>query len=707
MATNQETLIAGRYRILGRAGQGGMGRVWHARDEVLGRDVALKELVPPPGLSDDEQQAMRTRSMREARALARVNHPNAVKIFDVVRPDDGDPWIVMEYVTGRSLQQVLDAEGPLPVPTVARIGLGVLAALAAGHRAGVVHRDVKPGNVLLADDGRVVLTDFGLATVPGDPHVTQTGQQMFGSPAFMAPERAVDGTAGNASDLWSLGATLYSAVEGHPPYPRPTAIATLTALASEPVPTPKHAGALKNVLAGLLRKDPAKRLTAIDAERLLRKASGRSSAGSPNGTALWVNSGEHEQVPPAVSRTAIQPAVSGMAAAGPAVAGAAVLPGAQPSPVSGTPPAQRPSPDAAIAAAPLAQQPTRVPGTPPAEQSQPPGTRSAQQPSQPPGTPPAQQASPAPGTPPGQRSPAPGIPPAQQPNPAPGAPAAQQSNRASGAPPARQSGAAAVVVPAQRSKPAPTVAKAPVPSPTSLPAAGGAPVRPAMRRRGAVLAVAGASVVALLLLVALLIHGTGGPSAGPAKASAPASAAMHSAAATPSATASSASPSPSPAPSTTPSGFTLPAGWSMRDDGTGFHVPVPDGWTAGHDSDGRALWRSPDHARLLLIDQSRQPKPDPLQDWQNNENARKSGYQNYHRVRLESVDYWDKAADWEFTYTLSGTATHVLNRGFITAPDQAYSIYFSTPDAQWADAQPQLQTILAGFQPARSGPLGG
>src|SRR5947209_2042502 len=162
MATNQEMLIAGRYRILGPIGQGGMGRVWHARDDVLGRDVALKELVPPPGLSDDDQQHLRDRSMREARALARVNNSNAVKIFDVVRAEGSDPWLVMEYVTGRSLQQTLDTDGPLPVAVVARIGLGVLAALDAGHRVGVLHRDVKPSNVLLAEDGRVVLTDFGL-----------------------------------------------------------------------------------------------------------------------------------------------------------------------------------------------------------------------------------------------------------------------------------------------------------------------------------------------------------------------------------------------------------------------------------------------------------------------------------------------------------------------------------------------------------------
>jgi hypothetical protein len=160
-----------------------------------------------------------------------------------------------------------------------------------------------------------------------------------------------------------------------------------------------------------------------------------------------------------------------------------------------------------------------------------------------------------------------------------------------------------------------------------------------------------------------------------------------------------------PAPTTaapTPTGFQLPAGWQYRDDGNGFKVPVPDGWQFSRDSDGRAQWQDRSTGRLLLIEQSRTPKPDPLQDWRNNEAARRSGYRNYQRIRLEAVSYWDKAADWEFTYNLSGTPVHVLNRGFITAPDQAYSIYWRTPAATWNDNRDELQIILDGFIPARS-----
>ncbi|BCB85234.1 hypothetical protein Psuf_025470 [Phytohabitans suffuscus] len=273
MSPTPTQLVADRYRLLEPLGQGGMGRVWKASDEVLHREVAIKELVPPPGLTIEERQEMRERSLREARAIARLNNANVVRIFDVLRTD-ADPWIVMEYVPSRSLQDVLASDGPVTPTRAAEIGIGVLGALRAAHRSGVVHRDVKPANVLLAEDGRVVLTDFGLATVPGDPNVTRTGL-VLGSPAYIAPERARDGTAGPEADLWSLGATLYAAVEGQSPFARPSAIGTLAALATEPVPTPRHGGALKPVLNGLLRKDPAARIGAEEADRLLRRVAGR------------------------------------------------------------------------------------------------------------------------------------------------------------------------------------------------------------------------------------------------------------------------------------------------------------------------------------------------------------------------------------------------------------------------------------------------
>jgi serine/threonine protein kinase len=265
--------VTERYRLISPLGSGGMGRVWLGHDEVLKRDVAVKEVVPPPGLTAAEQDQSATRSLREARAIARLNHPNVVRIYDVVAKEPW-PWIVMEYVPSRSLHEAILEDGLMPPAEVARIGLAVLAALCAAHRAGVLHRDVKPSNVLLSGQ-RVVLTDWGLATMEGDATVTRSGM-IIGSPAYIAPERARDGASGPAADLWSLGATLYAAVEGHAPYERTSAIATLTALATEDLEPPKHAGPLRPALVGLLRKDPTHRAGPKEAERLLRKALGRA-----------------------------------------------------------------------------------------------------------------------------------------------------------------------------------------------------------------------------------------------------------------------------------------------------------------------------------------------------------------------------------------------------------------------------------------------
>ena len=261
-------LVAARYRLGPPIGRGGMGRVWRAHDEVLGRDVAVKEILPPPGLTDPE--AVHRRTLREARAAARLSHPGVVRVFDVLEVDGGT-WIVMEFVQCRSLQEVLAADGPLPPRRAARIGLDLLAALVAADRAGVEHRDVKPANVLLADDGRVLLTDFGIATLDDDPS-TSTSDVILGSPEYMAPERAHHGHAGLGSDLWSLGATLYAAVEGHSPFHRATVAATLTAITVDDPEPPRLAGPLAPALEALLRKDPADRPNARDATRLLRSA---------------------------------------------------------------------------------------------------------------------------------------------------------------------------------------------------------------------------------------------------------------------------------------------------------------------------------------------------------------------------------------------------------------------------------------------------
>ncbi|MEV5167599.1 serine/threonine-protein kinase [Streptomyces werraensis] len=251
-------LLAGRYRLGDVLGRGGMGTVWRAEDETLGRTVAVKELRFPSNIDEEEKRRLITRTLREAKAIARIRNTSAVTVFDVVQEDDR-PWIVMELVEGKSLAEVIREDGLLEPRRAAEVGLAVLDVLRSAHREGILHRDVKPSNVLIADDGRVVLTDFGIAQVEGDPSITSTGM-LVGAPSYISPERARGHKPGPAADLWSLGGLLYAAVEGTPPYDKGSAIATLTAVMTEPLEEPKNAGPLRDVIHGLLNKDPAQRL---------------------------------------------------------------------------------------------------------------------------------------------------------------------------------------------------------------------------------------------------------------------------------------------------------------------------------------------------------------------------------------------------------------------------------------------------------------
>ena len=262
-------ILAGRYRLSAVIGCGGMGAVWQARDELLNRDVAIKEIVWPAQLDPAERETARRRAVREAQLAARLSHPNVVGVYDILE-EDGRPCIVMELVPFRSLRDAVAEDGRMSPADAAQVGLSVLAALRAVHGAGVVHRDVKPANILLAPSGRVVLADFGIAKAVDSPALTASGV-LLGSPSYLAPERARGGRAGAAADLWALGASLYAAVEGRPPFDRGNVIASLTAVvADEPEPAPR-AGPLWPVIEGLLRKDPAARLDAAGAERMLRR----------------------------------------------------------------------------------------------------------------------------------------------------------------------------------------------------------------------------------------------------------------------------------------------------------------------------------------------------------------------------------------------------------------------------------------------------
>ena len=302
-------IVAGRYRLLRLLGRGGMGAVWHAHDTLLERDVAVKEIWFPGGGNEpvDPADPLIRRALREAKAAARLRHPGIVTVYDVVT-DEGRPWIVMELVNGRSLAEALRDHGLLPERQTAEIGLHVLDALRAAHREGIIHRDVKPANILLEDAGRVVLTDFGIAAIDDATALTATGQ-MIGSPAYLAPER-IDGRPATATaDLWALGVTLYTAVTGRSPFQRDDTQATVAAiLTSRPAP-PAHAGRLWPVLKGLLAKDPGRRLTTEEALRLLAAVAKPTDAPQARPASRWwpTRSRRHRSTPDGVTPTLTAP----------------------------------------------------------------------------------------------------------------------------------------------------------------------------------------------------------------------------------------------------------------------------------------------------------------------------------------------------------------------------------------------------------------
>lgn len=348
-------LLAGRYRVVAQLGRGGMGVVWRAVDEVLGREVAVKELRTYTDAAGPELADLRVRMQREARAAARVRHPGVVAVHDVAEVD-GRPLIVMELVEGPSLDDVLRERGTLDPHEAAAIGAKVMDALAAAHRAGVLHRDVKPGNILLeipqalgsarageTPIGRVVLTDFGIATMddPGDgsaTHLTRSGE-LVGSLDYLAPERAQGQDPGRASDVWALGATLYAAVEGASPFRRTSTWSTLTAIVTDPLPEPRRAGPLIPVLRQLMHKDPQARPDAEQAALILADAAGGA-----------VTAAAHEPAPRPREATERSIPSGPPPGFGPPLASAAVPAGAVPPPAA-TPPERRPRRGRALLAA--------------------------------------------------------------------------------------------------------------------------------------------------------------------------------------------------------------------------------------------------------------------------------------------------------------------------------------------------------------------
>ncbi|MGH8902294.1 MAG: protein kinase domain-containing protein [Egibacteraceae bacterium] len=596
MATSRvpARLLGRRYRLLALLGRGGMGRVWHAHDELLDREVAVKEVVLPPELSDEEREILCQRTMREARAAARLNHPNIVMVYDIVE-DEGRPWIVMEFVRSRSLAQAVREDGPLPPWRVAEIGLQVLAALGVAHAAGVLHRDVKPGNVLLREDGRAVLTDFGIASLEGDPSLTKS-EILLGAPAYIAPERVQGHHGRPESDLWSLAATLYTAVEGRPPYDCGAPMPTLAAVVTQEPASPKLAGPLWPVLEGMLRKDPARRTGPADAQRLLRRVA----------SAAAEKERSEEQHPP--------PAAADATASVERVERTRVLPLSQAVP--------KPGPDPGLVAALTPRAPVALESeTAVQEEGQEEAREEGQEPQ----------------------------------------PVAEVPTRADRH--ARLlAGLAALVVLAGAflgwSTLRPTESHPTVQPPS---------VQPLQRNEPA------ESLPASEM---------------PAAPTAPNTEAAPEGAA-------------SPAPGITQRSAAPPRGFHWHHDDTGFSVAVPNEWRV--DRQGQHVYfREPGGSRFLLIDQTDDPKDDAVADWQEQESYRRDTYTDYRRIRIAPVDYYQEAADWEFTYTgHSGRRVHVLNRGVVTDDDKGYGIYWSTGDDEWSESLRYFEVFTETFRPAR------
>ncbi len=283
----QPELIGGRYRVQGAIGQGGMGTVWLCRDEKLTRDVAVKQVGLLPGESVTDS----ARALREARSSAALSHRNVVTVFDVLE-EDGHIWMVMENVPSRSLSDLIRDEGPLPPERVAAIGAQVADGLASAHAAGITHRDVKPGNVLVREDGVAKISDFGIARTAGDPALTQSGL-FIGTPTYFSPELARGAEPDPSADVWALGATLYAAVEGRPPYEQKTnAVAVISEIAHQPPPPPKRAGELEPVLRRMLDSDPKSRWSMTDAAHALHQLADRHSERTrPATTAAFAGAG--------------------------------------------------------------------------------------------------------------------------------------------------------------------------------------------------------------------------------------------------------------------------------------------------------------------------------------------------------------------------------------------------------------------------------
>ncbi|MEV5871551.1 protein kinase [Streptomyces tendae] len=665
-------LLAGRYRLGDVLGRGGMGTVWRAEDETLGRTVAVKELRFPGNIDEEEKRRLITRTLREAKAIARIRNNSAVTVYDVVEEDDR-PWIVMELVEGKSLAEAIREDGLLEPRRAAEVGLAVLDVLRSAHREGILHRDVKPSNVLIAEDGRVVLTDFGIAQVEGDPSITSTGM-LVGAPSYISPERARGHKPGPAADLWSLGGLLYAAVEGTPPYDRGSAIATLTAVMTENLEEPKNAGPLRDVIYGLLTKDPDQRLDDAGARAMLNKVihaperaagaepvdatkvvplppqpDGRRRRGGAQGSGGKLGEEAGEKLRGALR--SMRKAAVGAGAAG-ATAASRTKPGDGGRAATGAAGAGAAHGSAGTAAAPPA-----------------PRAGSASGPVSGPGA--------STGARPGAVGSGAGA-------------AGAGAGAANPAGAARSSGWPVV--------PPPDLPARPVPR---------APLTDVVPRRTLIIIAVVVALAVLGTVLALTLggdddKGAEGGSGGKAVASAGASGdtkqdeesgtGTDGAASDPAASGdATGAPDAGASASGEAGGDSDDTGKSDDEEdvatthkgGQGYRIGLPEGWkftTTGSSGD---RFTGP-RGQKLLVAWTSTPKGDPVADWKNQEQYMVRS--NYQKIRIEKVGYrgWN-AADWEFTYTDGGTKYRTVDRGFVVNDHQGYALMYTAKAADWGD----------------------
>ncbi|MEV7029318.1 serine/threonine-protein kinase [Streptomyces sp. NPDC093272] len=675
---NSERLLAGRYRLGRVLGRGGMGTVWRAEDETLGRTVAVKELRFPTNIDEEEKRRLITRTLREAKAIARIRNNSAVTVFDVVEEDDR-PWIVMELVEGKSLAEVIREDGVLKPRRAAEVGLAILDVLRSAHREGILHRDVKPSNVLISEgDGRVVLTDFGIAQVEGDPSITSTGM-LVGAPSYISPERARGHKPGPAADLWSLGGLLYAAVEGAPPYDKGSAIATLTAVMTEQLEEPKNAGPLRDVIYGLLTKDPAQRLDDAGARAMLNAVIKAPEDLPVDATRVVPLPAQPDATREEKATTARRSEEAGeklrgalrsvRKAAGAAGASAAARPkdaAAGTAAASG----QAASGQAASGSAPVA------------------GSASGARPAA---------ATPSVGT--GADGAAAGTKPA--------------AGRASSGWPVM---------------PPPDLDLAPRPVPR-------APLTDVVPRRTLVIIAVVVALAVLGTVLALTLGGgdgddKGSGQSGGSKAVASSDTSKGSGAASGSGSgggsatkedtsggketdgdsaAATGSGNSGGKDDSDDKGGSSGSNSSGSDDsssvaqtykgGQGYSIGLPAGWKFQTGSSAGDRFTGPDGQKLLIAWTST-PKDDPVADWKNQE--RYMVRSQYQKIRIASVDYrgWN-TADWEFTYVDGGTEYRTVDRGFVVSSKQGYALMYTAKAADWngelrADT---WKTLAASFRP--------